>query len=515
MWQWAGGAGVAGLAGQGARGAGGCAGWREPSLALSSNNLPGDARRLDSGEIFCGHWRAKRRALGLGRGEMRCREALALLAAALPCAWGQYDSCPAAQLGDSWALGLTTVVGTDGRGWTYTLTKTGSTWELVQDPGDGSTYSLGTSDGSTTDTEGVVSMATTGGTSTYCPGDLPRSATVELRGPSMQNTDGSLTSTEPSACAYALVLYTSGCASSCFWEGHMQCGPCFTRSSFDGYDESAVTENSLSYDSFDVAIDTSREPNAGCAAGYYWANGGPAASRCDWNMEGYNLEGCTAEEVMYNCPALGDFFEPLVIPDGAAHYVVEFNAVQPTERTCTIPSEFLGCAQPADGDTSCPSLDTSAGSYCVFAPDPDYPGTCDTAPFLVTDAPDSTTSDTWITASDQCVGTCQQGLNARINFQPDAVAAPAGYALDSGSPYGDRSNGLMYGWSCDLTADTRDRNAVGSRFSTMVRARSTHCSIHCCGFTLARLPRPFLSAGNSGQRRGVGMRRHALEDPGA
>lgn len=419
---------------------------------------------------------------------MRCREALALLAAALPCAWGQ---CPAAQLGDSWALGLTTVVGTDSRTWTYTLTKTGDTWELVQAVGIGETYSLGTSDGSTTeDLQGAVSMAFAGGSGTSCPGGLLRSATVELRGPSGQNADGSLTAEEPSGCVYAIVLYTAGCDSSCFVEGHMECGPCVTPSSFDGYDESAVTENSLSYDSFDVAIDTSGEPNAGCAAGYYWANGGPAASQCEFHLEGYNLEGCTAEEVMYNCPALGDFFEPLVIPDGAAQYVVEFDAVQPTERTCTIPSEFLGCEQPGDGDTSCPSLDTGDGSYCIFTQDPDYPGTCDTAPYLVADAPDSTTSDAWISASDQCAGTCQQGLNARINFQPDGVDAPAGYAVDSGSAYGDRGNGFTYGWSCDHTANTRDRDAVGSRFSTMVRARSTHCSIHCCGTTLARLPRP-------------------------
>jgi hypothetical protein len=443
---------------------------------------------------------------------------LAAVAMLLPGgARAQYDSCPAAQLGSSWALGVSTVVGVEEeRSYSYTLTRTGDQWDLVQTAG-GSDYSLGTSDGSLTEDEsGVVSMATTGGDATGCA-DVQRSATVELRGPTDANPDGSLTATEPAGCVYVLVLYTSGCSSSCYSDGEMRCGPCFTASSFDGYDQSAVTETSLDYDSFDVAIDTSGEPNAGCAAGYYWANGGPAATRCDVHMTGYNLEGCT-DGVMYNCPALGDFAEPMAFPSSGGRYVVEFDAVQPTERTCTIPGEFSGCDQPADGDTSCPSLDTSAGSYCVFTQDPDFPGTCDTAPYLDSSdpafpvTPDSTTGDTWVTASDECVGTCQTGFNADINFQPAAVGPPAGYLVDSGATYGARDNGFEYGWSCDLTADTRDRDDAGSRWSTLVRPRATPCAIQSLGTTLARLPWPILFADCTGQRRCGGMRRHALED---
>lgn len=412
----------------------------------------------------------------------------AAVAALLPGgALAQYDSCPAAQLGSSWALGVSTVVGVDpATSFSYALTRTGTQWEIVQTAG-GSDYSLGTSDGATTEDEnGAVSMVAVGGDTTSCPGDIARSATITLRGPTDANADGTLTATEPSGCVYELVLYTSGCDSSCYSDGTMLCGPCFTRSSFDGYDQSAVTENSLDYGSFDVAIDTTGEPNAGCAAGYHWANGGPAASRCDDHMTEYNLEGCTSE-VMYNCPALGDFSEPMVFPGNGGAYRVEFDAVQPTERTCTIPSDFAGCDQPADGDTSCPTLDTSSGSYCVFTQDPDFPGTCDTAPYLAdTSAADSTTADTWVAASDQCVGTCQIGFNARINFQPGSVAAVAGYGVDSGLPYGDRGNGFEYGWSCDLSTvnDVRDRGDAGTRFSTMVRAR---CEIHCLATTLARL----------------------------
>eukprot|EP01043_Picozoa_sp_COSAG02_P079248 COSAG02_NODE_18237_length_952_cov_1.101993_1_plen_200_part_10 len=199
------------------------------------------------------------------------RRAAMLLAAAVAAllpggALAQYDSCPAAQLGSSWALGVSTVVGVDLQSsFSYTLTRTETQWEIVQTADED--YSLGTSDGVTTEDEnGVVSMAAAGGDTTHCPGGIARSATITLRGPTDANADGTLTATEPSGCVYELVLYTSGCDSSCYSDGTMNCGPCFTASSFDGYDQSAVTENSLDYGSFDVAIDTTGEPNAGCAA---------------------------------------------------------------------------------------------------------------------------------------------------------------------------------------------------------------------------------------------------------
>ena len=47
---------------------------------------------------------------------------------------------------------------------------------------------------------------------------------------------------------------------------------------------------------------------------------------------------------------------------------------------------------------------------------------------------------------------------------------PEGYLKDSGAPYGDRGNGLSYGWSCDLEAegDHRDRGGASTRDSSMI-----------------------------------------------
>jgi glucose/arabinose dehydrogenase len=60
---------------------------------------------------------------------------------------------------------------------------------------------------------------------------------------------------------------------------------------------------------------------------------------------------------------------------------------------------------------------------------------------------------------------------ARINFQPAASPVPAGYAVDSGLPFGLRANGERYGWSADVSAHTRDRDAANSpdqRYDTLV-----------------------------------------------
>src|SRR5678816_1773180 len=50
------------------------------------------------------------------------------------------------------------------------------------------------------------------------------------------------------------------------------------------------------------------------------------------------------------------------------------------------------------------------------------------------------------------------GFEAGINFQKAAPAAPAGYFIDSGQVFGDRGNGLAYGWDADNAASARDRN---------------------------------------------------------
>lgn len=54
-------------------------------------------------------------------------------------------------------------------------------------------------------------------------------------------------------------------------------------------------------------------------------------------------------------------------------------------------------------------------------------------------------------------------LVRRINFQPDgANPVPDFYRVDTGAPYGLRSNGLTYGWSAD-NRDGRDRNLLADQ----------------------------------------------------
>jgi glucose/arabinose dehydrogenase len=66
--------------------------------------------------------------------------------------------------------------------------------------------------------------------------------------------------------------------------------------------------------------------------------------------------------------------------------------------------------------------------------------------------------------------TQSQLLTAKVNFQPDGVAVPAGYVKDVGLVYGPRGNGLTYGWNAANDANTRDRDSSASpdqRYDTL------------------------------------------------
>jgi hypothetical protein len=61
-------------------------------------------------------------------------------------------------------------------------------------------------------------------------------------------------------------------------------------------------------------------------------------------------------------------------------------------------------------------------------------------------------------------------VNFQSNSQGDKVV-PDGYLPDYGEAFGDRGNGFSYGWSRDITADARDRNAANSpdqRYDTFI-----------------------------------------------
>jgi subtilisin family serine protease/PKD repeat protein len=53
-------------------------------------------------------------------------------------------------------------------------------------------------------------------------------------------------------------------------------------------------------------------------------------------------------------------------------------------------------------------------------------------------------------------------FGARVNFQPASAAIPFGYVPDSGAVYGDRGNGLTYGWNITNTTTAIDRYLLRS-----------------------------------------------------
>jgi len=66
-------------------------------------------------------------------------------------------------------------------------------------------------------------------------------------------------------------------------------------------------------------------------------------------------------------------------------------------------------------------------------------------------------------------------LAIKVNFQPASAAVPIGYLADAGAPYGDRGNGVLYGWNMDTAVNTRDRNnpvSPDQRYDTLNYART-------------------------------------------
>ena len=61
------------------------------------------------------------------------------------------------------------------------------------------------------------------------------------------------------------------------------------------------------------------------------------------------------------------------------------------------------------------------------------------------------------------------GWAAHINFEPAGAPVPAGYVADTGAVFGDRGNGLAYGWNQAISVAARDRNVNSDqRYDTFI-----------------------------------------------
>ena len=82
--------------------------------------------------------------------------------------------------------------------------------------------------------------------------------------------------------------------------------------------------------------------------------------------------------------------------------------------------------------------------------------------------------------SETATATTPEFAAMRINFQPASAPVPAGYFMDSGLVFGDRGNGLVYGWNKDGTSNTKDRNstrAPDQRFDTYIFSQKSSGTI--------------------------------------
>jgi Bacterial Ig domain len=77
------------------------------------------------------------------------------------------------------------------------------------------------------------------------------------------------------------------------------------------------------------------------------------------------------------------------------------------------------------------------------------------------------------TTSSQVPITVSADFSANINFQIAGVTPPIGYFADNGEVYGDRGNGLTYGWNVNHAANARNRGGSADlRLSTLCQFQS-------------------------------------------
>jgi hypothetical protein len=77
------------------------------------------------------------------------------------------------------------------------------------------------------------------------------------------------------------------------------------------------------------------------------------------------------------------------------------------------------------------------------------------------------------TISSQVPITVIASFSANINFQMAGITPPIGYFADNGEVYGDRGNGLTYGWNVSHVANARNRGGSSDlRLSTLCQFQS-------------------------------------------
>lgn len=94
---------------------------------------------------------------------------------------------------------------------------------------------------------------------------------------------------------------------------------------------------------------------------------------------------------------------------------------------------------------------TGVPPVLIYVPESGYQGS-DAFTFAATD-PDGASGTGTVSV------TVGPPFTLRINFQPSSVSVPEGFFRDTGSIFGDRANGYMYGWKLDNSGATRQRNS--------------------------------------------------------
>lgn len=144
----------------------------------------------------------------------------------------------------------------------------------------------------------------------------------------------------------------------------------------------------------------------------------------------------------------GDATEPLTVNYAVGGTATPGSDYAALGGTVTIPAGAASATvtvDPVDDATS------ESGETVVLTLSPS--GTYDVA---------SPAAATVTIAENDAVAPPPTGFVANVNFQPAGSPVPSGYLADAGAVFGDRGNGLAYGWNKSTSSLARDRNSARS-----------------------------------------------------
>jgi uncharacterized repeat protein (TIGR03806 family) len=207
----------------------------------------------------------------------------------------------------------------------------------------------------------------------------------------------------------------------------------------------------------------------------YWVDQGPTersgsialtgGTQYDVRMEYFENGGGAEAELRWSSPSIAKAVVPMYRLFPATGGGQTFASLVVTPASATVVNggsvRFQGEARDSGGAplSSQPTITWTVSGGGAIAADGTFTPTTVGGPYTVTGS--ATVSG--VTRTDTSPVTVTAAFAAKINFQPATAPTVSGWQVDAGLAYGNRGNGLTYGWNANVADTLRDRNLLSDQ----------------------------------------------------